>query len=287
MEKCAKKVMACGATIGAGLAEVGHALVAVNDPLGKPIVYIGSTIFVCCVLAVIFPPVAIVLWLILRWVLCQLKRLVYIFRKIWRAGCFAWLVMRFVVQMIRLREPNVVGIQPYIGGCEVTLCPKDQPGLLAKVASVLFDLGIDIRCGIVFTSNGTAMGRIYCTLPERKYDRHAKTEQFIEDLRAVISTGILGDGPVFRQRIALEREDSRWQPHVSFEDSSTGTVVAISTRDHSGLVAQIGFVFSSVGLNIQTAIINTQDGLAIDFFQLPKISGVQKALVAKMLQMLL
>lgn len=186
-------------------------------------------------------------------------------------------------------ERGQVQLSNHSGFYELNLWLKDAPYLLMEVTGTLTDFGLDIRCGMAaVSSHGDAVGVFHFTDPSHKLDRNAEKERLQKTMEDIVTASApsikqVRDCEDHNRRLAKERE----QTVVSFEDSRQQTIVTIIARDRSGLLYRISSVFAVLGYNIECALINTDDGKAIDRFQLPKIDATQKALMAAVFRLIL
>ena len=159
----------------------------------------------------------------------------------------------------------------------LTICSLDDPtpGLLAKIAGVLYALDVDIHAAEVFTrecSDVIALDTLYidfeqCQLPE------FKKRQVAADLTNVLSGAssvkdlLRGKGKAISR--ALDVHDLTIHSHLS----DRHTVLEISVEDCEGLLYFLTRAISSLGWNTHNARVTTFSGLARDAFYVTDTEG--------------
>ena len=175
----------------------------------------------------------------------------------------------------RMLEP-AIGWQrePARGYAVVSLCTWDRPGLFSRITGVLAECGLNILGARIFTrEDSIALDRFFVTdartsqLPKGAQREHCQkrlvaalsAEQDIE-----LDLGRLPTDTLEYQAIAGERIPTI----IEFDNRSSAefTVLDLEAEDHVGLLYVVSDTLSELGLNIQLAKINTEEGAAIDSF---------------------
>lgn len=146
---------------------------------------------------------------------------------------------------------------------EIVICTKDSPGLFSKIVGVLSSRSLNIFSGSIFTGkNGIVIDRI--SISNWKDIWWEGLERDIENrLRGVI----VDKKPV--QLVQRKGEaNSLFDLFVELdnETSPAFSIIEIFTQDRLGLLYDISTVMYEKGINIVSARIQTESGLAQDIF---------------------
>jgi [protein-PII] uridylyltransferase len=179
--------------------------------------------------------------------------------------------VRSGVPMVELRDDRMSEFTT------LTICAFDDPtpGLLAKIAGVLYALDVDIHAAEVFTrecSDVIALDTLYidfeqCQLPE------FKKRQVAADLTSVL-TGRTSVRDLLRGKSkatsrSLDVHDLTIHSHLS----DRHTVLQISVEDCEGLLYFLTRTISSLGWNTHNARVTTFSGRATDAFYVTDTEG--------------
>ncbi len=161
----------------------------------------------------------------------------------------------------------------------VTICAKDRPGLISKIAGVFTLHNIDILDVQVFTWRNNIALDIFEVKPppdqimeEDKWQRAAKKlEKALSDEINLVSA-LKKKAPVFGQ--SVKRVSRR--PHrvrVDNTSSSFFTIIEVFTYDFPGLLFNITDALFQCGLNIWVAKIATKADQVVDVFYVWDLNG--------------
>jgi [protein-PII] uridylyltransferase len=162
----------------------------------------------------------------------------------------------------------------------LSVCVRDAPGLLARLAGTLTGNGLDILSVDAFTrADGIVLDTFRiaesaATLPVRQ-ERWAAIEA---DLVAALEGRYDLEAAVARWRAQQSRRGRRrapTRPVVRFEepDATGRTVVEVRADDEPGLVYRIARTLAQLGLNISLAKIATEKSHALDVFYVTDAAG--------------
>jgi [protein-PII] uridylyltransferase len=149
------------------------------------------------------------------------------------------------------------------GITEVVICTKDSPGLFSGIVGYLSSKGLNILSGDIFTGKG---GIVIDKISIANWK-----DIWWEGLEKELETGLRGviidENPVtFVQR---KKETHRLFDlfiELDNETSNACSIIEIFTQDRFGLLYDISKVMHQKGLNIISARIQTESGLAQDVF---------------------
>ena len=175
------------------------------------------------------------------------------------------------------------------GAAEITIGAWDRPGLFSRAVGVLSSLKMDIYRARVYTGKGglvldkiqvsnwqpLAWEGFYCVLQERLQDAvcgtktHAEYEEVIRKIRdaqgyAPAATEVFG----------------RFGPFIEIdnETSSESSVLEFFARDRLGLLFDVTSLIHEKDIDIISARINTESGIAHDIFSVQrhgkKVEGI-------------
>jgi [protein-PII] uridylyltransferase len=161
----------------------------------------------------------------------------------------------------------------------VTICAKDRPGLISKIAGVFTLHNIDILDVQVFTwRNNIALDIFEVKPPPDKIMEDDKWRRTEKKLESALSNGVnLASAlkkkvPVFGQ---FGKRVSR-KPHrirVDNTSSSFFTIIEVFTYDFPGLLFSITDALFTCGLNIWVAKIATKADQVVDVFYVWDLNG--------------
>jgi [protein-PII] uridylyltransferase len=168
----------------------------------------------------------------------------------------------------------VAGAQhcPERGFTKVLLCAQDKPGLLAKTAAAFSALRINILRAEVYTrSDGLALDLFeVCETEHSKTDFGRRLDEFV-----FLLEGALSEPPRFvsiwaSQFHKLLVPPKRVVPEVEFDNASSNeyTIAAVRAADRLGLLHDLLQCFTDCAINIDQAVIETEDHRALDRFYL-------------------
>jgi DNA-binding winged helix-turn-helix (wHTH) protein len=141
--------------------------------------------------------------------------------------------------------------------CAVDVVAADRPGLLARVASVLADTGLDVNHAIVATwPDGAAL------------------ESFLVDATAVPSAADLSEA-IARAAAAPLTTDALSGAVVDFDDVTSPwyTRVRVDTDDRPRRLIAIAGALAAAGIDVHSADIRGEGGIASDVFEVTGSEG--------------
>ena len=156
------------------------------------------------------------------------------------------------------------------GVAELSVSAEDCPGLFSKIVGLLSSKGANIVSGRIFTgSNGIVVDKISVS-DWKKLWWDGFEKEIEEGLRAVIVGG--------RPLSVTTRKASPICPFDIFieldnETSDEFTLLEIFSPDRLGLLYDISSVMFKIGIDIVSARINTETGLAQDVFYIQSEKG--------------
>jgi [protein-PII] uridylyltransferase len=161
----------------------------------------------------------------------------------------------------------------------VTICAKDRPGLISKIAGVFTLNNIDILDVQVFTwRNNIALDIFEVKPPPDQIMEDEKWEQTAKNLTTALS-GDLNLTKSLQKKTATRRQANhrmRRIPHritVDNTSSSFFTIIEVVTYDIPGLLFNITDALFNCDLNIWVAKIATKADQVVDVFYVWDLSG--------------
>jgi [protein-PII] uridylyltransferase len=161
----------------------------------------------------------------------------------------------------------------------VTICAKDRPGLISKIAGVFTLNNIDILDVQVFTwRNNIALDIFEVTPPPDQIMEDEKWQRTASHLSSALS-GDLNLAASLRKKMSAFRQvknGMRRIPHrvkVDNDSSSFFTIIEVFTYDYPGLLFSITDALFSCGLNIWVAKIATKADQVVDVFYVWDLNG--------------
>ena len=161
----------------------------------------------------------------------------------------------------------------------VTICAKDRPGLISRIAGVFTLNNIDILDVQVFTwRNGIALDIFEVKPPPDQIMEDEKWKLAENKLAAALSdelnlaSALKKKGPIFGQfgqRLARKPHRVR----VDNKSSSFFTIIEVFTYDFPGLLFSITDALFNCGLNIWVAKIATKADQVVDVFYVWDLNG--------------
>jgi [protein-PII] uridylyltransferase len=171
---------------------------------------------------------------------------------------------------------------PNTGARTVTICTRDRPGLVAKIAGVFTLNNIDILDVQVFTwRNQIALDIFKVKPPPDLLLENEKWDHAKQQLQAALSEK-LDPAVALARKLATGRQAKRrlpQKPHrvtVDNRSSSFFTIVDVVTYDFPGLLCRITDALFQCNLNIWLAKIATKADQVVDVFYVRDLNG-QKA----------
>lgn len=159
------------------------------------------------------------------------------------------------------------------GTAEITVAAPDRPGLFSKIVGVLSQRGLNILRARIYTAdNGPVLDKILLSNWNSVW-----WEGLEAQLREDLYNAIAGDAPVRPGRGALKYIPAG-KPlgssiEIDNETSENYTLLEIFLPDRIGLLYDIAEQLYLNGIDIFSAIINTEDSVAQDVFYLQYKGG--------------
>lgn len=160
---------------------------------------------------------------------------------------------------------------------ELTVCAIDdpEPGLLAKIAGVLYAAQVAVHAANVFTRSGeikVALDTLWVDYRGRPIPP-AKRAEIEENMRAVL----LGETSV-TDLLQRRRRPQQSRPElvslvVHHDLSEQFTVIEVRTTEHIGMLYWVCRALSQLGWNIHSAKLSTWAGKAVGVFYITDAEG--------------
>ena len=161
----------------------------------------------------------------------------------------------------------------------VTICAKDRPGLISKIAGVFTLNNIDILDVQVFTwRNNIALDIFKVNPPPDQIMESEKWDRTKDNLAAALSDELDLAAALQKKRTAFRHSNIRRhkKPHrveVDNIGSSFFTIIEVFTYDFPGLLFGITDALYRCGLNIWVAKIATKADQVVDVFYVRDLNG--------------
>ena len=163
--------------------------------------------------------------------------------------------------------------QPELGASEVVVCTRDRHGLFAEITGVFSAQLINVRNAALFTRDDGWV--VDSFLVEQAAHARPLTDNEAEALKRMLARVIL-DGDDIRIHVdksrtrlfALARPAAMVRTSVTFDNESSprDTVIDIVAADRTGLLYDIAYTLSEMGIDFRAAHIVTDVGRARDAF---------------------
>ena len=161
----------------------------------------------------------------------------------------------------------------------VTICAKDRPGLISKIAGIFTLNNINILDVQVFTwRNNIALDIFEVTPPPDEIMEDEKWRQTASNLKAALSGDLNLTEALKKKSATLRRTNHKMRriPHritVDNTSSSFFTIIEVFTYDHPGLLFNVTDALFKCGLNIWVAKIATKADQVVDVFYVWDLNG--------------
>ena len=167
------------------------------------------------------------------------------------------------------------------GITEIVICTKDSPGLFSKIVGFLSSMSMNIFGGNIFTgTSGIVIDKISISNWKDIW-----WEGLERDLEGGLRGIIVDERPVqIVQRKGESKSLFDLFIELDNETSAVFSIVEIFTQDRLGLLYDISMVMYEKGINIVSARIHTESGLAQDIFY---VQSHHKKITDNMIQELL
>jgi len=161
----------------------------------------------------------------------------------------------------------------------VTICAKDRPGLISKIAGVFTLSNINILDVQVFTwRNNIALDIFEVKPPPDQIMEDEKWQQAASKLTTALSGDLNLTRALSKKKAAIRKSNHRMRtiPHritVDNTSSSFFTIIEVVTYDFRGLLYNITDALFNCGLNIWVAKIATKADQVMDVFYVWDLNG--------------
>ncbi len=157
------------------------------------------------------------------------------------------------------------------GFYSLTVVTRDRPALLAAFAGALAGFGMNIAKAEAFANGkGIILDSFVFTDPHRTLELNPTESDRLTRTLERVALGRLDVRDLLRSRPAPKPPSrrARIHPTVSFDTSSSAhaTLIQVIAEDRPGLLYVLASAISSVGANIEVALIDTEAHKAIDAF---------------------
>jgi len=153
---------------------------------------------------------------------------------------------------------------------ELTICVRDdpEPGLLSKIAGVLWALDVNVHTAQVFTRTDTekvALDTLYVDFEGQQLPEFKKHEVHRELRRVLLGEAVLDD-LLAKKHKKLPEDYSSNSVQVLNDLSEIHSVVDVRATDQSGLLYRFTRAFALLGWDIHSARVSTWGSEARDSF---------------------
>ena len=154
------------------------------------------------------------------------------------------------------------------GTAEIVVATKDMPGLFSKIVGVLSFRGLNILRARIYTSNDAlALDKILLSNWSSIW-----WEGLEEQLKEDLYSAIVLDAPIRPERGSLKPSfaGKRLEQFIEIDNeaSSSHSLLELLLPDRIGLLFDISELLFQCKIDINSAVINTEDGVARDVFYL-------------------
>jgi [protein-PII] uridylyltransferase len=153
---------------------------------------------------------------------------------------------------------------------EVLVCAPDRPGLLARLAAMLFACRLDVQGAQIFAKvTGDEAWAMDVFIVRRLDDDPGGLDRLQDRLPRELDRVLAGDEPpTIETNVGFRRAEPAVRTEVSIDNDASGrfTVIEIFGRDRPGLLHAIAIALYRLGLTIATAKVNTEGRRAADVF---------------------
>jgi [protein-PII] uridylyltransferase len=167
------------------------------------------------------------------------------------------------------------------GVTEIIICTKDSPGLFSKIVGFFSSKRLNIFSGSIFTGkSGIVIDKISISNWKDMW-----WEGFEKDLEEGLRGIIVDEKPVrIVQRKCVTNSLFDLFVELDNETSPVFSIIEIFTQDRLGLLYDISTIMYEKGIDIVSARIHTESGLAQDVFY---VQSNNKKIIGIMIQELL
>jgi [protein-PII] uridylyltransferase len=186
-----------------------------------------------------------------------------------------------------IAEPDSPAISPVLDwkpssdgrSTRVMLCTWDRHGLLAKAAAAFSTVRINVLQADVFTRSDGIVLDVFrvCEIDHTPVWDSARLQKML-----FLLEGALSDPPRFASFWActghkLVPHGSTPPPTIAFDNTTSPehTILRVETTDRLGLLSDILGSLADCGLNIDQALIDTEDDLVLDAFYIRDQHGAK------------
>ncbi|MCL5023828.1 MAG: [protein-PII] uridylyltransferase [Nitrospirae bacterium] len=162
------------------------------------------------------------------------------------------------------------------GTAEVTVGAWDSPGLFSRIVGVLSSLGMNIYRARVYTGrNGLVIDRLQVANWDELW-WEGLTERIGENLSRAVTAELAPESEIHGGEARVSSEVpgfyGRFVPFVELDNETSGeySILEFFARDRIGLLYDAASMIHEKGIDIISARINTEAGLARDVFSVQK-----------------
>ncbi|MCG8441375.1 MAG: ACT domain-containing protein, partial [Caulobacterales bacterium] len=169
----------------------------------------------------------------------------------------------------RARIAATAGWLPEVGAAEIVVYAPDEPGLFARLARAVTQVGGDVRSA---RAHPTRDGGVFDVFVVETPGDGPASEAQLDRLKAAVLAAARGDAApaaIKRRRVQRARAAAfDVEPAVVFDDAAGGdsTVIEVSGRDRPGLLADLADALAAEQLDVRSAHVDSIGAQALDVF---------------------
>lgn len=161
------------------------------------------------------------------------------------------------------------------GTAELTFCARDVPGVFSRIVKVLSAMGMNIFRARLYTGkDGMVVDRLQVSNWKELW-WEGMPQQVEDNLNETIgSAGVMSEGVYISNLRSVRSPEAvvRFEPFIELdnETSTDSSILEFFAMDRIGLLSDVTTVIYEKGVDIVSARINTESGLANDIFYIQK-----------------
>lgn len=168
---------------------------------------------------------------------------------------------------------------------EVLVCAPDRPGLLARLAAMLYACRLDVQSAQLFAKKDSEESWAMDVFVVRRLDDDpGGLDRLQERLPRELDRVLTGDEPpTIEAHAGFRRAEPAVRTEVSIDNDASGrfTVIELFGRDRPGLLHAMALALYQLGLTIATAKVSTEGRRAADVFYVLETQRGERAKVSE------